>query len=133
MNMPQNFMKSQWSDIMVQHSVYAGVVFLICAHPEVFKFVDKNLTQVVRMVDKGFKIDGNLLLFIHACVVAALMYFGTVYVFTPFSKMVQGFKSKPGPKKPAPKKQVKKATGRAPSPGKAPPGRAPSVPVGASI
>ena len=63
LNVPgMDFMKNQWSDIMVQHSVYAGVVFLICAHPEVCKFVDKNLTNLVRQVDKSFRLDGNLLL-----------------------------------------------------------------------
>ena len=121
MNMPQNFMKSQWSDIMVQHSVYAGVVFLICAHPEVFKFVDKNLTMLVRQVDKGFKMDGNLLLFVHACVVAALMYFGTTFVFTPFTQMVQGFKNKAKAKaKPTKannqRKPIRKSVGKPPSP-----------------
>ena len=128
MNVPgMNFMKSQWSDTMVQHSVYAAVVFLICAHPEVFKFVDKHLSQLVRTVDKGFRLDGNLLLFIHACVVALLMYFGTVYVFTPFSQLVQGFSKGPKPaqkpaqkpkpaSKVAPKRPVKQV-GKAPSPG----------------
>lgn len=106
-NVPgMNFMKSQWSDTMIQHSVYAGVVFLICAHPEVFKCVDKYLTVGIKQFDKGFRLDGNLLLFIHACVVSLLMYFGTVYVFTPFSQLVQGFSK--GPIKKPTKKPAQK-------------------------
>jgi len=130
LNVPgMDFIKNQWSDMMVQHSVYAGVVFLICAHPEVFKFVDKNVTMLVKQVDKSFKLDGNLLLFIHACVVVVLMYVGTTYVFTPFSQMVQGFKNKgkvaprkAAPRKAAPRKAAQKQVKNV--------GR---VPVGASI
>ena len=119
LNVPgMDFMKNQWSDIMVQHSVYAGVVFIICAHPEVFNAVDQIITKLVRKLDKGFKMDGNLLLFVHACVVAALMYLGTTYVFTPFTQMVQGYKNKAKAKPTKAnnqRKPIRKSVGKDPS------------------
>ena len=85
-----DWMKNQWNDIMVQHSVYAAVVFLIVAHPETFKMVDSGLKKMgVPSLDK------NILLLVHAIVFALLMYFGTTMVFDPFvsqvGQIVSGF------------------------------------------
>ena len=94
LNVPgMEWMQSQWSNIMVQHSVYAAVVFLIVAHPETFKFVD----GLLRKVGVG-STDKNIQLLIHAVVFALLMYFGTTMVFDPFvsqiGQVVSGFKNK---------------------------------------
>ena len=83
-------LKNQWSDIMIQHSVYAAVVFLIVSHPETFKFVDNGLKKL------GIpSLDKNVLLLVHAVVFALLMYFGTTMVFDPFvsqvGQIVSGF------------------------------------------
>ena len=93
-----DWMKNQWNDIMVQHSVYAAVVFLIVAHPETFKMVDNALKKMgVPSLDK------NVLLLVHAVVFALLMYFGTTMVFDPFvsqiGQVVSGFKNKKNNKK----------------------------------
>jgi len=93
-----DWMKNQWSDIMVQHSVYAAVVFLVVAHPETFKVVDSALKKVgVPSLDK------NGLLLVHAVVFALLMYFGTTFVLDPFvsqvGQIVSGFTNKKTVKK----------------------------------
>jgi len=102
-----DWMKNQWNDTMIQHSVYAAVVFLVVAHPETFKMVDNGLKGVgVPIANK------NVQLLLHAVVFALLMYFGTTMVFDPFvsevGKVVSGFRNKKvkkaGPKKAGPKK-----------------------------
>ena len=92
------------NDRLIQVSLYAGVVFWIVAHPETFKFVDG-------MLDLGK--DKNMLLLVHAVVVAVLMYFGTKMIFDPVLRnVIEGITSgkktppkKPSGKKPAPKKK----------------------------
>jgi hypothetical protein len=61
---------------MIQHSVFAAVVFLIVAHPKTFQFVD----SIIKVHDK------NILLLVHSLVVGLLMYFGSLYVFEPVQK-----------------------------------------------
>ena len=68
---------------LVQHSIYAGIVFLIVAHPKTFQFVD----SVIKVHNK------NVLLFVHALVVVVLMYFGSLYIFEPAQKLFEGMKS----------------------------------------
>jgi hypothetical protein len=88
-----DWMKNQWNDIMVQHSVYAAVIFLIVAHPETFKMVDNALKKM-----GAPSLDKNVLLLVHAVVFALLMYFGTTMVFDPFvsqmGQVVSGFTNK---------------------------------------
>ena len=70
---------------MIQHSVFAAIVFLIVAHPKTFQFVD----SVIKVNDK------NILLLVHAVVVGLLMYFGSLYVFEPVQKvLLEGFVGK---------------------------------------
>ena len=71
---------------LVQHSIYAGIVFLIVAHPKTFQFVD----SVIKVHDK------NALLFVHALVVVVLMYFGSLYIFEPTQKvLLEGLEAPP--------------------------------------
>jgi hypothetical protein len=70
---------------LVQHSIYAGIVFLIVAHPKTFQLVD----SVIKVHDK------NALLFVHALVVVVLMYFGSLYIFEPAQKLFEGITNKP--------------------------------------
>ena len=88
-----NWMRDQWNDIMVQHSVYAAVVFVILSHPEFFKMVDDGLKSLgVTFPNK------NVQLLVHAVVFALVMYFGTTMVFAPFAsqvgQIVSGFTNK---------------------------------------
>ena len=80
LNVPgMDFMKNQWSDIMVRNSVYGAFVFLIVSHPETFKMVDNGLKKVgVPIANK------NVQLLLHGVVFALLMYFGTTMIFDPF-------------------------------------------------
>ena len=93
-----DFVRSQYSDIMVRHSVFVGLVFLVIAHPETFKFVDKYFTMGVKKVlmVKNFTLDKNVLLVLHAVVTGVIFYFGTKLI-TPYTDFyMQGFKTNKG-------------------------------------
>ena len=74
----RNFIGLQMKDQMIKNSVFAGVVFIIIAHPQTFKLVD----SVIKVHNK------NLLLLVHAVVVSLIMYFGSLYLFNPFEKVL---------------------------------------------
>ncbi len=81
----REFLNDKMHDTMIQHSVFAGVVFIIIAHPKTFALVD----SVLKVKDK------NMLLLVHAVVVALIMYFGSLYLFEPIQKMLlEGMKNK---------------------------------------
>ena len=80
LNKGRGYVNSKMHDKMVQHSIFAGIVFLIVAHPKTFQFVD----SVIKVHDK------NALLFVHAVVVALLMYFGSLYIFEPVQRVLLG-------------------------------------------
>ena len=63
---------------MIQYSVFAGIVFIIIAHPQTFKLVD----SVIKVHNK------NILLLVHAVVVSLIMYFGSLYLFIPVQKVL---------------------------------------------
>lgn len=85
LNKGRSLMNIKMHDKMIQHSVFAAIVFLIIAHPKTFSLVD----SVIKVHDK------NLLLLVHAVVVGLLMYFGSLYVFEPVQKvLLEGMKSK---------------------------------------
>jgi hypothetical protein len=79
-NKGRGYVNVKIHDKMVQHAVYAGIVFLIVAHPKTFELVD----SVIKVNDK------NALLLIHAVVVALLMYFGSLYIFEPVTRKFLG-------------------------------------------
>ena len=56
LNKGRGYVNLKLHDKMVQHSIYAGIVFLIVAHPKTFQLVD----SVIKVHDK------NALLFVHA-------------------------------------------------------------------
>ena len=93
-----DFLKSKYSDVMIRHSVFAALVFLVTAHPETFKFVDKYFTLFVKEVlaMKKFVLNKNALLVLHAIVTGVLFYIGT-YFITPYTDFfMQGFKTNKG-------------------------------------
>ena len=98
-----DFVRSQYSDIMVRHSVFVGLVFLVIAHPETFKFVDKYFTLFVKEVlaMKKFVLNKNALLVLHAVVTGVIFYIGTS-IITPYTDFyMQGFKTNKGKTKKA--------------------------------
>ena len=81
----RSLISEKMQDKMIQHSVFAAVVFLIVAHPKTFQLVD----SVIKVHDK------NILLLVHALVVGLLMYFGSLYVFEPVQQvLLEGLKNK---------------------------------------
>ena len=91
LNKGRGYVNSKMHDKLVQHSIFAGIVFLIVAHPKTFQFVD----SVIKVHDK------NALLFVHALVVVVLMYFGSLYIFEPAQKvLLEGMEVKKDMKKP---------------------------------
>ena len=81
----RDFLNDKMHNTMVQHSVFAGIVFIIVAHPKTFALVD----SVLNVKDK------NMLLLIHAFVVSVIMYFGSIYLFEPVQKMLlEGMRNK---------------------------------------
>ena len=81
----RSLISEKMHDKMIQHSVFAAIVFLIVAHPKTFQIVD----SVIKVHDK------NILLLVHALVVGLLMYFGSLYVFEPVEKvLLEGLKNK---------------------------------------
>jgi hypothetical protein len=81
----RGFLNDKMHNTMIQHSVFAGIVFIIVAHPKTFALVD----SVLKVHDK------NMLLLVHAVVVALLMYFGSIYLFEPIQKvLLEGMKTR---------------------------------------
>tara|TARA_B100001063_G_C16681066_1_gene511770 strand:- start:197 stop:469 length:273 start_codon:yes stop_codon:yes gene_type:complete len=74
----RGFLNAKMNNIMIQHSVFAGIVFIIIAHPKTFSLVD----SVIKVHDK------NMLLLVHAAVVALIMYFGSIYLFEPIQRVL---------------------------------------------
>ena len=75
----------QMNNNMIQSSVFAGIVFIIIAHPQTFKLVD----SVIKVHNK------NILLLVHAVVVSLIMYFGSLYLFIPAQKvLLEGVQNK---------------------------------------
>ena len=81
----RGFLNEKMHNTMVQHSVFAGIVFIIIAHPKTFSLVD----SVLKVKDK------NILLLVHAVVVSLIMYFGSIYIFEPVQQMLlEGMRNK---------------------------------------
>jgi hypothetical protein len=76
----RGFLNQKMHNTMIQHSVFAAIVFLIVAHPKTFQLVD----SVVKVHDK------NALLLIHAVVAGLIMYFGSIYLFEPVQRVLLG-------------------------------------------
>jgi len=73
-----DFLDSQLHNAMIRSSVFAAVVYIIAAHPATFRFVD----SILNIKDK------TGLLLVHAVVVGLLMYFGSIYLFSPILRII---------------------------------------------
>ena len=76
----RGYLNQKMHNTMIQHSVFAAIVFLIIAHPKTFQLVD----SIVKVHDK------NALLLIHAVVTGLIMYFGSIYLFEPVQRVLLG-------------------------------------------
>ena len=76
------FLKNEFSNRLVQISLFAGIVYYITAYPVVFESARKYFPI-------KFKKTHHLLIF-HTFVFAVLMYVLTYFVFDPLVKVVEG-------------------------------------------
>ena len=76
------FLKGEFSNRLIQVSLFAGIVYYITAYPVVFESARKYFPI-------KFKKTHHLLIF-HTFVFALLMYFLTYFVFDPLVKVVEG-------------------------------------------
>ena len=70
----QGVLASQWSNRVVQLSVFAAVMFYIVANPSVFKFMEQFLPSQITNMNQ---------LLVHTVLFAVLMYAATKYLFDP--------------------------------------------------
>ena len=84
----ESLVLQQWSQRMVQVSVYAGVVFYVLSTYELIGFVEKQLISLGLRVGK----DGTRLL--HAVIFAVFMYYGSRLILDPIVTRLQGKKDK---------------------------------------
>ena len=87
-----DYTRSKLNEAMVQHSLFAAITFLIVSHPATFKFTD----NIFKIKNK------NILLLIHAGIVGLIMYFASIYLFTPILNMIlsEGMRNKKKQKTP---------------------------------
>ena len=76
------FLKNEFSNRLVQVSLFAGIVYYITAYPVVFESARKYFPI-------KFKKTHHLLIF-HTFVFAVLMYLLTYFVFDPLVRVVEG-------------------------------------------
>lgn len=76
------FLKNEFSNRLVQVSLFAGIVYYITAYPIVFESARKYFPI-------KFKKTHHLLIF-HTFVFAVLMYILTYFVFDPIVRVVEG-------------------------------------------
>ena len=76
------FLKGEFSNRLVQVSLFAGIVYYITAYPVVFEKARKYFPI-------KFKKTHHLLIF-HTFVFAVLMYLLTYFVFDPIVRVVEG-------------------------------------------
>ena len=73
-----DFLDTQLHNAVIRSSVFAAIVYIVAAHPATFRLVD----SVFNLKDK------TALLLLHSVVVAVLMYFGSMYLFTPLLRVL---------------------------------------------
>ena len=76
------FLKNEFSDRLVQVSIFSAIVYYVTTYPVVFEKARKYFPI-------KFKKDHHQLLF-HTFVFAVLMYLLTYYVFDPLVRVVEG-------------------------------------------
>ena len=80
----ESLVLQQWSQRLVQVSVYAGVVFYVLSTTELIGWVEKQLISLGLRVGK----DGTRLL--HAVIFAIFMYYGSRLILDPVVSRLQG-------------------------------------------
>lgn len=73
-----------FNEKLVQIALVGGVLFYVVANPSVFKFVDENLKNLVKL-----NLNGNNLLIFHSLVFAVLLVISVKYIFDPVMKRLK--------------------------------------------
>ena len=99
----ERFVEAQWTQRLVQVSVYGGLLFYLLSMTDLIKVVDKNLSSLLRI-----KLGTEGTRALHAVVFAVFMYYGTRFIFDPLLKrmgiVMEGMKNKLKNKRPAAKR-----------------------------
>ena len=84
----ESLLLKEWSQRLIQVSVYAGVVFYVLSTYELIGFVEKQLISIGLKVGK----DGTRL--VHAVIFAVFMYYGSRLILDPVVSRVEGKQAK---------------------------------------
>ena len=120
----ETYVEGQWTQRLVQISVYAGLMFYLLSTGSLISHVEKSITGLV-----GLKLGTEGTRAVHAVIFAAAMYLGTRFILDPLIQSikggvvngVEGLKNKGATKKvaqKAPQKAPKRAPQKARSPTK---------------
>jgi len=103
----ERFVEAQWTQRLVQVSVYGGLLFYLLSMTDLIKVVDKNLSSLLRI-----KLGTEGTRALHAIVFAVFMYYGTRFIFDPLLKrmgvVMEGMNNKRPAKRPAAKRPAAK-------------------------
>ena len=103
----ERFVEAQWTQRLVQVSVYGGLLFYLLSMTDLIKVVDKNLSSLLRI-----KLGTEGTRALHAVVFAVFMYYGTRFIFDPLLKrmgvVMEGMKNKRPAKRPMAKRPAAK-------------------------
>ena len=79
-----------FTEKIVQISIISGILFYIVAHPIIFKFVERVITEVFSCVGFTIVLKDEKLLIFHSLVFAVLIGLSTKYLF---SRIIHKFTS----------------------------------------
>lgn len=105
----ERFVEAQWTQRLVQVSVYGGLMFYLLSMTDLIKMVDKNLSSLLRI-----KLGTEGTRALHAVVFAVFMYYGTRFIFDPLLKRMGGVMEGMNNKRPAKRVAAKRPMAKRP-------------------
>lgn len=105
----ERFVEAQWTQRLVQVSVYGGLMFYLLSMTDLIKVVDKNLSALLRI-----KLGTEGTRALHAVVFAVFMYYGTRFIFDPLLKRMGGVMEGMNNKRPAKRAAAKRPMAKRP-------------------
>tara|TARA_Y100000022_G_scaffold153224_1_gene135149 strand:- start:981 stop:1379 length:399 start_codon:yes stop_codon:yes gene_type:complete len=105
----ERFVESQWTQRLVQVSVYGGLMFYLLSMTDLIKVVDKNLSALLRI-----KLGTEGTRALHAVVFAVFLYYGTRFIFDPLLKRMGGVMEGMNNKRPAKRVAAKRPAAKRP-------------------
>ena len=106
----ERFVEAQWTQRLVQVSVYGGLMFYLLSMTDLIKMVDKNLSSLLRI-----KLGTEGTRALHAVVFAVFMYYGTRFIFDPLLKRMGGVMEGMNNKRPAKRVAAKRPAAKRPA------------------